>query len=138
MTQGDKDDHQNVHYQSELGRRVYTFHVESVPTGESAVTYDGVKPGFHGVVEDVQGHAESSAASADVDVQSGGTTVLDAAVADPSGLFQATVDGNKENRRFSDTENVELVLTTDGTGTLTGLTVQVTVRPAPMGGEVGQ
>lgn len=134
---GDQDQ-KNVAADSELGRRTYTFHVEDVPSGEAGVTYDGVLPGFQGVVEDVQGHAEASSASADVDVQAGGTSVLDSLVNDPSGQFQATVDSDKDVRTFADDENLELVLTTDGTGSFTGLTVQVTVRPRPMGGEVGQ
>lgn len=133
----DQNDERNVPVEAELARRVYTFHVESVPSGESGVTYDGVKPGFQGVIEDVQGHTEASTASADVDVQIAGTTALDSLVNDPSGLFQATVDSDKDNRTFADDENVELVLTTGGSGDFTGLTVQVTVRPRPMGGEVG-
>lgn len=138
MIQGDKDDHQNVHHQSHLGRHIYTFHVQDVGTGQSAVTFDDVLPGFTHVVEEVQGHAESSAANADVDIHQGGASITDTLTAEPSGHFSVDLNDAKADRRGSDTDHIELVITTDGTGTITGLTVQVVVRPAPMGGEIGQ
>lgn len=133
---GEASDERNVEADSELGRRVYTFHVEDVGTGITAVL-DQVVPEFQGVVEDIDGHAEGSAANADVDVRIGGTSILDAVVAEPSGRVDPTLVSDKDSRTFSDTEAIDLHVTTDGTGTITGLTLQVTVRPRPMGGEVG-
>lgn len=133
----DQNDERNVPVEAELARRVYTFHVESVPTGQSGVDFDQVVPGFQGVVENIDGHAESSAANADVDVQIAGTTILSSVVAEPSGRVDPTLVSDKDTRTFSETEKIALNVTTDGTGTITGLTLQVTVRPRPMGGEVG-
>lgn len=134
---GEGSDERNVPKDAEMARRVYTFHVEDVATGQGGVVFDQVVPEFQGVIEDIDGHAESSAANADVDVRIGGSTVLDSVVAEPSGRVDPTLLSDKDSRTFSDTEAIDLHITTDGTGTITGLTLQVTVRPRPMGGEVG-
>lgn len=112
--------------------------VDAPGTGQAGVTFDQYRPGFPFIVKDVQVIAQGSTASADVDVQIGGTSVLDAVVSDPAAntLVEPALAA-EANRQGSDTDTIDLVVTTDGTGDLTVCRVRVVVRPYPAGGEPG-
>lgn len=123
---------------SPLLERVVDLLVDQPGTGQAGVTFDQYTPGYPFLVKQVEVIAQASTASADVDVQIGGTSVLSSPVADPAANTLVTPTlAAKDNRKGSDTDTLDLVITTDGTGNLTVCRTRVVIRPHPAGGEPG-
>lgn len=131
-------------------RRHIPFYVASVGINQAAVLFGACIPygsllvgqqywGTYGwVVENVQAYARTIVATAQVDVQIGAVSVLTGLLT-PSGGNAPGAFGTlvaPALRRGKLTDQLNLRITTNGTGTLTDLTVTVIIRPFPAGGEV--
>lgn len=123
---------------SPLLQKTITLGVDAPGINQAGVVMDSFKPGYPFIVESVQAIAQGSTASADADVQIGGTSVLDSVVSDPAddGFLEPTLAAESD-RVGADDDTVDLVITTDGSGEFDDLRVHVVIRPHPAGGEPG-
>ena len=131
-----------------LLRRHYPFYVATVGINQAAVLFgaaiphgslallDQINPGMGWIVEGVQAWARAIVATAQIDVQIGAVSVLTGLLT-PGGPNDAAFGTlvAPALRRGTRTSQLNMRVTTNGTGTLTDLTVTVVVRPIPAGGE---
>jgi hypothetical protein len=125
-------------------QRVVRLSVPTVPISQAGVTYDAVipypvalanRPGAASylLVEDVQVFARVVVATAQVDVRKGAVSLLTGLITPVAGTpTVGTLVASVPTRRFSPGDVLNLVLTTNGSGTITDLDVQLTLRPAPV------
>ncbi len=123
-------DEANFKGDSPLAQEAILLVVQTVAISQNDVKADSCKPGYPFQVVSVEHFAEDIAATASYDVKIGTTSALNAAavpVADTRG--DAALSGTLANLQGSASDEINLHVTTDGTGTLTGLKVRVTIRP---------
>lgn len=113
-----------------------TCEIGATATGQTALEVDSFIPGFNFEVVRVEAYCTAIAAAATVNVLIGSTTVLTGAITPVAGTATAgTLATSKAARRGSSTEAVNVVYTTDGTGSLTKGKVRVWIRPFPLSDE---
>lgn len=112
----------------------------TVPINQGGVTFDAVIPypaalagqvGQPGrvIVEDVQVFARGVVATASVDLKKGGTSILTGPVTPVAGTVVAgALVAADATKRFGPGDQLNVVVTTNGTGTITDLAVNVRVR----------
>ncbi len=123
-------DETNFRGDSPIARETIKLSVQTVAISQNDVKVDSFKPGYRFQVVGVEHFAEDVAATASYDVKIGTTSVLNAAavpVADTRG--DAPLHGTLANLQGEASEEINLHVTTNGTGTFTGLKVRVTIRP---------
>lgn len=109
-----------------------------VGNSESDALLDSIKPGFAFKIKSIQVFAEAVTATADYMVKIGSTDAMSSRETPTAATRgDATLHGTEDNLIGTDSEEINLHATTDGTGTFTGLKVKVTIRPHPAGGEAG-
>lgn len=139
-----------VHQFALFARELFSFNVSAVAINQAAVLFGAVKPHLGltlppylvkgWVVECVQAFCTAIAATAQVDVQIDGVSILTALLvpvaatvvgATPGAGMVAAITG----RTGLPTSTLQLKITTNGTGTLTNLMVTCTIRPYPLDNE---
>jgi hypothetical protein len=112
----------------------------TVPVNQGGVTFDAVipfpaavsgKPGHPSwlIVEDIQVFCRATAATASVDARKGAASVLNAPVTPVAGnVVAGSLLAADAPRRFSPGDQLNVVATTNGTGTITDLAVYVRLR----------
>lgn len=111
----------------------------SVPINQAAVIYDIWRPTFDGEITGVAAWTRATAATAQVDVQINGVSVLTGLLTPATGDVVpalGTLVAARATRRFKAGDRVQVKCTTNGTGTFTDLHTQISVRPYPANGEV--
>lgn len=99
------------------------------------------KPGFAGIIEDVQAFSLTKAGTVTLKVRTGGANfaagrdAITALTAPASGATATGVLGSIANRRFTASESIRVGYTSDGTGALTGAYLVVSYRPTGLVGD---
>lgn len=105
-------------------------------TGQTALETDSVIPGFDFEVERVSVYCTATAATISANVLIGSTSVLTGAITPVAGTdTPGTLSTTIANRRGSSTDAINLVYTSNGTGSATNGRVRVWIRPFPLNGE---
>ena len=108
-------------------RRVVTAHVSSVGNSQSDVEVFAFDPAENLTLEEVQVYCTATAATASVDVKEGGTTVLSASATPSAGsIVKPTIS----DASISSANEVTVHATTDGSGSITDLTVTLLFKAA--------
>lgn len=110
-----------------LDRRVLTVHRENVGTSQADVEIYAFSPPVDVVLEEVQVFCRSVAATASVDIKADGTSLLSAAATPLAGAIvkPAIAGGN-----VASASGLSVHVTTNGSGTLTDLTVTLLLASA--------
>lgn len=136
-----------MHPYALLMRRHIPFYVASVGISQSAVLFGACIPygslavgqqywGTHGwQVESVQATCSAIVATAQIDVLIGAVSVLTGLLTPLQGNRGLGTLVSPLSRRGRLTDQLNMRVTTNGTGTLTNLLVVVIIRPFPAGGE---
>lgn len=124
---------------SQLARRIADLHVDGPGSGQGGVEFDAYLPGHPFQVAGVQVYPEAISTEVQIDVQVGGTSVLQSLITDPTAneVTEGTLVTTLADLRGDETENIALVITTNGTGDITEAHTRVLFRPWPMGGDLG-
>jgi hypothetical protein len=109
---------------------------ENVPISQSAVLFDSVVPGFGFKVERIECIIQSITAVLTFQVLIGTTALCAATAPTAATLAEVTLTASGTDLIGTDTEALNLKVTTDGSGVGEGLKVRVHLRPYPMGGEL--
>lgn len=119
---------ENVQRDADFAKQILTFALADQGNSASDVLLAAARPGFPFRVVGVTAFCVAETATASVDVKIGATSVLSAAVTlDAGDLEVGTVDDSASVGGSSDEINVHV--TTDGSGDTTGVTVGVIIRP---------
>lgn len=131
-------DERNVDKDSSHLKEILTMHVDAPGTGVDKIV-DKIDPGYGFQVVGVEVFPKSTSSQIQYDVRISGTSVLSSEITDPTAeqLTQGSLASALADRRGTDSDTVDLVVDTDGTGDGTAL-VRVAIRPFPAGGDVGQ
>lgn len=109
---------------------------DAVPISQAAALFAAVTPGFRFEITAVEVFCRATVATASVDVQINGTTVLTGLVTPVAGsLVAGTLVTTRATRRGTSANPIQVKVTTNGTGTITGLMVNVTYRAYPSANE---
>lgn len=99
---------------------------------QAGVLFGAWTPGQPGMITKVSVFATAVTATITVDVQIGGTTVLTGAITPVAGTETAgTLSSTLSALRYKSTDQIQVKLTTNGSGAATNLVVRVQVRPYP-------
>lgn len=114
-----------------------TFSIDSPGNGVDKIV-DQITPNFGFQVTNVEIFPKTVSSQAQVDVRIGGTTVLNSEFTDPTAeqITAATLASALADRRGTDTDTIDVVADTDGTGDIDA-EVRVQIRPYPSGGDIG-
>lgn len=140
-----------IHWAAMLARDPIDLGISSIPVSQAAVLFAAVVP-YQGLpspfpyamkgwqVENVQVFCTAIVATAQIDVKAGPagstTSVLTGLITPVAGsVVQGSLVATLASRRFNLTDQLEVRATTNGTGTLTNVTVTVTIRPFPLDNE---
>lgn len=116
------------------------FDVATVPINQAAVIWRNQRPVFRGEIVGVSAWSRAMAATASVDVRINEVSVLTGLITPTQGVnppARGVLVAARSARRFAAGGRVQVYVTTNGTGTLTDLSVIVWVRPFPQSGETG-
>ncbi len=121
---------------SGVAREVVLIVGEDIPISQTATLFDSTVPGFGFYVEKIEDFIQTLTAALTYQIFIG-SQALCAATA-PTAVTRADVaiTATKAQRKGSKTDNLNIKITTDGTGLGEGLKVRVHIRPYPMGGEL--
>lgn len=133
----------NVHAKAAFARRYVVAYAAAVPAGQGGLLV-GARVPFAGLalrpfvkgwrVESVQAFCTARTVTASLDVLIGAVSVLVNALTPFAGsVVSVPVRADRATAKPTDQLNVRV--TTDGTGTITDLWVAVTIRPFPLDGE---
>lgn len=133
-----------VHWAAIFAREPVQYQNAAVPINQAAVKVASFKPhqgltfqyALKGwVVENVQVWCTAVAATASVDVQISGVSILNPVITPVAAtIVQGTLVAFA-SRQGKTTDSLDVVLTTNGTGTITNLSVTITIRPFPLDNE---
>lgn len=124
-----KVDDRNTSPDASFVRQSVTLHRASVAASQADVLVASFRPGFDFEIVDVQAFANGVTATASYMVKIGATNALAAATtptADTRG--SAALHATAANRRGTASEDINLHVTTNGTGAFADLSVIVTFR----------
>jgi len=108
-------------------RRIVTAHRASVGNNESDTEIFEFDPPENLTLQEVQVYCTATAATASVDVKENGTTVLSAPATPSAGsIVKPTISDSS----ISASNNITVHVTTDGTGSITDLTVTLVFKAA--------
>lgn len=118
----------------------------TVAINQAGVTYDACIPfpvglKFPGqaaylVIESVQVFCRATAATATVDIKKGATSVLTGGIVPVAAtVVEGALVALLATKLFAPGDQLNLVITTNGTGTITDLAVHIVMRPYPMSEE---
>lgn len=114
---------------SEVAKKEFVVSKQDIGTGLTDAELAEKAPSKDYIIEDVSVYCTATAATASVDAKVAGTTVLQSEVT-PSA--NAVVEGNlvsdREARHGAAGDAITVDVTTDGTGTITDLRVEVVYR----------
>lgn len=114
------------------GRHTITFPIATTATGQTGLLIGAYTPGYAGKIEKVVVMASGVTATITVDVQVAGTSALSSAVTPVAGTeTAATLSTTAANLRFSNSQQIQVKYTSNGTGAATNLQVYVQVRGYP-------
>ena len=119
-----------------VAREIVLLFVDDVPISQTGQIYDSAIPGFAFYVEKIEHFAEAVTATATFQAFIGTTALVAASTPVADTLTQATITATEAQRKGTATDDLNIKVTTDGSGLLTGLKVRITIRPYPMGGEL--
>jgi hypothetical protein len=126
----------DIHADANIARVPLTFHKDDVAISQADVKVASFKPGYDFEIVGVQHFAAGVAANASYMVKIGATNALDAAAVPVAATRgDATLHATRANRQGTEADEINLHVTTDGTGTLTDLSVIVLIRPRGLRGE---
>jgi|GEM_PF-1110856 len=108
-------------------RRIITAHKSSVTSSQADVEVFEFDPSENLTLEEVQVYCTAVVATASVDVKEGGTTVLSSAATPAAGLV---VKPTISDGSIASANNVTVHVTTDGSGSITDLTVMLVFAAA--------
>lgn len=140
-----------MHWATLMARDPIDLGISSIPINQAAVLFAAAVP-YQGIpspfpyamkgwqIENVQVFCTAIVATAQIDVKAGvaGSTasVLTGLITPVAGtVVQGTLVASLAGRRFNLSDQLEVRATTNGTGTLTNVTVTVTIRPFPLDNE---
>lgn len=120
-----------------VGAKCIELSNAAVPISQAGIVQDAVVIPFAFEVVRVEAFTEAIVATATVDVQIAGVSILTGAIV-PVALTptNGTLVAARTGRRGAKGATLRAIATTNGTGTLTDLKVRVWIRPYPMNGEV--
>jgi len=115
-----------------IGAQLVDFTIVTA-TSQAGVLFGAVTPGYRFKVTGVKVFAVTVTATISVDVQIAGTSVLSSAVTPVAGTETAgTLSSTVANLLGTASNQLQVKLTTNGSGAATNLSVMVYIRPYPM------
>lgn len=124
-----------------IAEKLIPFAIDDVGNSEADTLLGAFNPGYDFEIIGVQAFAASATAGASVDVKIATTSALSAALdldADANGArADAVLSGTLASVRGLSTEDINVHVTTDGTGTVEGLVVYVLIRKRGHAGDPG-
>jgi len=118
-----------------VAREIVLLFTDDVPISQTGLLVDAALPAFGFYVEKIECFVEALTAAATFQVLIGSTALCAATAPTADQLDQVTITATTAQRKGSSTDAINLQVTTDGSGLMTGLKVKVHIRPFPMGGE---
>lgn len=113
---------------SEVAKRPFVVSKQDVATGQSGVEIGQKEPDKDYIIESVDVYCTGTAATASVDVQVAGVSVLNSQVTPVAGAVEEGDLVGHADRQGDAGEAITVHVTTDGTGTITDLRVEVSYR----------
>lgn len=126
----------DVHQQANVAKEYITLGRGTVAANQADVKVDSFKPGYAFEIVSVQEFGSAVTATATYDLKIGTTSALSGArtpVANTRG--DATLSATAANKRGTAAQELNLHVTTNGTGAFSNLSVRVGIRPRGMRGE---
>lgn len=121
---------------SGVAREIVLLFVDDVPISQTGQIYDAAVPGHAFYVEKIEHYVEALTAAVTFIAYIGTTALTGAETPVVETVTAGTITATVANRKGSATDNLNIKVTSDGSGVATGLKVRVTIRPFPMGGEL--
>lgn len=133
-----------VHQFAAFAREPITYSDRASPINQAGAKVFSIKP-YQGetfqyalrgwIIENVQVYCTATAATFAVDVQISGVTVLTGTITPVAATIVQGVLAALAARKGLTTDSLDIVITSNGTGTATNLVVTITVRPFPLDNE---
>ena len=121
---------------SGVAREIVLLFVDDVPISQTGQIYDAAVPGFPFYVEKIEHYVEALTAAVTFIAYIGTTALTGAETPVVETVTAGTITAAVADRKGAATDNLNIKVTSDGSGVATGLKVRVTIRPFPMGGEL--
>ncbi len=121
---------------SGVAREVVLIVGEDIPISQTAILFDSTVPGFGFYVEKIEDFIQTLTAALTYQVFIGAQALCAATAPTAVTRADVAITATVAQRKGLKTDDLNIKVTTDGTGLGEGLKVRVHIRPYPMGGEL--